>query len=218
MQEYNLLPKLCEFSNCLKRWSHRKLTLIGKITIVKTFALPKLIYPFTVLADPTKQIINKLNSEIISFIWDSKPDKIQRTRLYQGYKNGGLRLINLEHFIYSLKASWLKRIFENENEPCIWKTFYTQKLDKHGGKLILECNLKESDCMIVCKNNVFLKDILIAWCKINYSETQKSISKQIIWNNSDIKCSNTILYYKQWQERGIKYIAHIYDYRIKQFL
>ena len=29
--------------------------------------------------------------------------------------------------------------------------------------------------------------------------------------------SNTILYYKQWQERGIKYIEHIYDYRIKQF-
>ena len=98
---------------------------MGKITVVKTFALPKLIYPFTVLADTTKQIINKLNSEIFSFIWDSKPDKIQRTRLYQDYKNGGLRLINLEHFIYSLKASWLKRIFENENEPCIWKTFYT---------------------------------------------------------------------------------------------
>ena len=59
--------------------------------------------------------------------------------------------------------------------------------------------------------------MLIAWCKINYSETQKSISKQIIWNNSDIKCSNTILYNKQWQERGIKYIEHIYDYKIKQF-
>ena len=60
MQKYNLLPKLCEFSNCLKRWSNRKSTLMGKITVVKTFALPKLIYPFTVLADPSKQILNKL--------------------------------------------------------------------------------------------------------------------------------------------------------------
>ena len=81
------------------------MTLMAKITVVKTFAPPKLIYLFTVLPDPTKQIINKLNSEIFSFIWDSKPDKIQRTRLYQDYKKGGLRLINLEHFIYSLKAS-----------------------------------------------------------------------------------------------------------------
>ena len=54
----------------------------------------QLIYPFTVLPDPTKQIINKLNSEIFLYIWDSKPDKILRTRLYQDYKNGGLRLIN----------------------------------------------------------------------------------------------------------------------------
>ena len=84
MQEYNLLPKLCEFSNCFKRWSHRKLTLMGKITVVKTFT--KLIYHFTVLLDPTNEIISKLNSEIFSFIWDSTPDKIQRTRLYQDNK------------------------------------------------------------------------------------------------------------------------------------
>ena len=107
MQEYNLLPKLCEFSNCLKRWSHRKLTLMGKITVVKTYALPKLIYPFTVLADPTKQIINKLDSEIFSFIWDSKPDKLQRTRLYQDYKNGGLRLINKLRTLYLFTKSKL---------------------------------------------------------------------------------------------------------------
>ena len=36
-----------------------------------------------------------------------------------------------------------------------------------------EFTLRESDCTNICKNNVFLKDILIAWCKINYSETQK---------------------------------------------
>ena len=32
-------------SYVLKRWNHRKLSLIGKITVVKTFALLKLIYP-----------------------------------------------------------------------------------------------------------------------------------------------------------------------------
>ena len=84
-------------------------------------------------------------------------------------------------------------MFESENEFYIWKTFFKQNLDKYGGKLILECNLKESDCNLVCKNKVFLRNILTAWCKLNQSETQKSISKQIIWNNSDIKCSNSIL-------------------------
>ena len=35
----NLIPKLNDFVNCLKRWNHRKLSLMGKITVVKTFAL-----------------------------------------------------------------------------------------------------------------------------------------------------------------------------------
>ena len=42
--KFNLEPKLNEFKNCLKQWQHRKLTLMGKITVIKTFALPKLIY------------------------------------------------------------------------------------------------------------------------------------------------------------------------------
>ena len=116
------------------------------------------------------------------------------------------------------KGCLFKNIFENENEPYIWTTYYKQNLDNYGGKVILECNLKECDCTHVCKNNVFLRNLLTAWCKINQSETQKSISKQFIWNNSDIKCSNNSLYFKQWQEKDIKCIDHIYDNRSKQFI
>ena len=219
MQEQNLYPKLNDFTNCLKGWQHRKLTLIGKITVIKTFALPKLIYPFTVLLDPPKEVIQKLNSEIFSFIWDSKPDKIKRSTLYRDYKNGGLRMINLECFLNSLKASWMKRIFDDESTSTLWKSFYKQKLDSFGNKLVLESNLKENDCTQISKNNKFLKNILSAWCKINYKETPSTcISKQIIWNNSYIKCDNNIIYYKEWHEKGIKYIEHIYyDYRSNTF-
>ena len=66
----------------------------------------------------------------------------------------------------------------------------------------------------ISKNNKFLKNILSA----NYKETPSiCISKQIIWNNSYIKCDNNIIYYKEWHEKGIKYIEHIYDYRSNTF-
>ena len=38
----------------------RTMTLMGKITVVKTFALPKLIYPLTVLENPPEEIIKKI--------------------------------------------------------------------------------------------------------------------------------------------------------------
>ena len=55
--DLNLTPKLEEFKTCLKQWQHRKLTLLGKVTVIKTFALPKLIYPLTVLQTPPAHTI-----------------------------------------------------------------------------------------------------------------------------------------------------------------
>ena len=78
----NLLPKLNDFVNCQKRWNQGKLSLMGKVTVLKTFALPKLIYQFTVPDNPPAHIINKLNGEIFNFIWDSKPDKIKKICTY----------------------------------------------------------------------------------------------------------------------------------------
>ena len=47
MLNLNIIPKLQEFKNCLKQWQHRKLTLLGKVTVIKTYALPKILYPLT---------------------------------------------------------------------------------------------------------------------------------------------------------------------------
>ena len=214
--ENNLLPKLNDFVNCLKRWNHRKLSLMGKVTVLKTFALPKLIYPLTVLDNPSVHIINKIKSELFNFIWDSKPDKIKRTVLMQDYKNGGLRLLNIDYFIEALKAGWLRRIFD-ENNKGLWKEFYLEKLNLFGGKLLLECNLHVHDCCQIAKNNMFLRDILAGWCNINSLESTQAVAKEIIWNNSQIRSDNKVLFYREWFERGIKFLEHIYDFRTKQF-
>ena len=66
---------------------------MGKVTVVKTFAIPKLIYPLTALINPPPEIVNNIFSrKFFKFIWDGKSDKIKRSVMY---KNGGLRLTNL---------------------------------------------------------------------------------------------------------------------------
>ena len=214
--ENNLMPKLNDFINCLKRWNHRKLTLMGKITVVKTFALPKLIYPLTVLDNPSEEIITTIKTSIFKFIWNSKPEKIKRTVLMQDYKNGGLRLTNIDYFIEALKAGWLRRIFD-ENNKGLWKEYYLEKINKFGGRLILECNIHSYDCKQIAQENTFLRDVLLGWSKINNVESTDVIAKEIIWNNSQIKCDNKLIFYQQWFEKGIKFIEHIYDFRSRNF-
>ena len=118
--EKNLLPKIKDFEACLKQWQHRKLTLMGKITVIKTFALPKLIYPFSVLPNPPKQVINGLIKTMFKFIWDDEPDKIKRKRLHQPYENGGLKLTDINFFLNAIKAGWVKQ-FLDENNHGKWK-------------------------------------------------------------------------------------------------
>ena len=104
-----------EFDATLKRWKHRKLSLLGKITVIKTFALPKLIYPFSTLQHPPKETIQLLTKDMYDFLWVSKPDKISRQTIKQDLSNGGLKMIGLNLFTNALKCSWIKRIMDDQN-------------------------------------------------------------------------------------------------------
>ena len=74
----NLEPKIKLFEKCLKQWQHRKLTLMGKITVIKNYALPKLVNVLSSLPYLNKQTIKRIETIMYDFLWDSKPAKIKR--------------------------------------------------------------------------------------------------------------------------------------------
>ena len=114
-----------------------------------------------------------------SFIWDSKPDKVKR-KLIQNYSKGGLKMLDIDLFINSLKCSWIKRLFD-ENNLGQWKLFYLNKINKLGGKIVFESNLDEQKATELFPKNKFLQDIIISWVKINKENTHINggIGKQI---------------------------------------
>ena len=115
----NLLPKIDAFCNCLKQWQHRKLSLIGRITVIKSFAFPKLIYPLSVLPNPPYHYIKQITTAMFEFLWNKKTDKIKKKVITGRYEDGGLKMLDIEKFINSLKASWIKRLLDNQNNG-IW--------------------------------------------------------------------------------------------------
>ena len=76
---------------------------MGKITVIKNYALPKLVYVLSSLPDQTKTTIIQIETTMYDFIWDSKPAKIKRDILTMDYGKGGLKMIDLETFMKSLK-------------------------------------------------------------------------------------------------------------------
>ena len=215
--EFNLNPKIKDFCNCLNKWKKHKLSLIGKITVIKTFALPKLIYPLTVLENPPTETIKLIKKHMYDFLWDNKPDKISRQTIIQNYENGGLKMIDIDIFMNSIKAGWVKRIVSDSNNGD-WKHIYLNQLKGIGRKLIFECNISIKDLKNTLKiKSDFLCDIIQSWSTINYTSNIKNIKREVLWNNSFIKSNNKTFFFKSLFDKGIKHIEHIFDSRLKIF-
>ena len=126
-------------------------------------------------------------------------------------------MLDTEKFINSLKASWIKRLLDNNNKG-MWKIFYNEKIKNFGGKLIFESNLDKNDINTLFPKNDFLQDIITAWSKINFNKSEKTnIGKEFLWNNSFIKTSGRPIFNKVWFDRGIQLMEHIYDFRKREF-
>ena len=89
-KELNFDSTLKSIRKSLSCWQWRNLTLIGKIQLVKTFAMPKFMYRASLISF-NKDKIKSINSVIFNFVWRGK-DKIKRLALISEYKEGGLKM------------------------------------------------------------------------------------------------------------------------------
>ena len=144
---------------------------MGKITVIKNYALPKLVYVLSSLPDPTKTTIKKIETIMYDFIWDSKPAKTKRDVLTMDYEKGGSKMIDLEIFMKSLKVCWIKRMIESEGDGLL-KNLYLNKLNQFGGKLLFESNYSENEIDMFTQN-VFFKRYLSSVVSLNQTSSHQ---------------------------------------------
>ena len=102
--------------NLCKQWSKRKLTLFGRITVIKSLALSKFNHLFLALPNPPGELIKQLEKLFYKFLWNSGPDRIKRSIIVKDLRVGGLRMVNISSFIKALKITWLRRIIQNSQD------------------------------------------------------------------------------------------------------
>lgn len=78
--------------------------------MTKTLMLPKLNHLFISLPTPNEAFLSSFNRAIFKFLWKSKVDKVKRQIVIQDYTKGGLRMLDVYNFVYSLKCSWIKSL------------------------------------------------------------------------------------------------------------
>ena len=122
-----LTSKIAEIRN---HWKKRSLTPLGKVTVLKTLILSNFIHLFTSLPTPSDTCLKNLNTIFFSFLWDKKTEKISRKTVKSDYKYGGIRMVDINNFIISLKLSWLQTLCKDVSPP--WKIFETETINFRG--------------------------------------------------------------------------------------
>ena len=119
--EANYSERLTKVRNSLSCWELRRLSLLGKITVLKSLIVSQLVYILSLL--PTNHnAIGEIHNILFNFLWDGKDDKIKRDIMISDYENGGLRMIDIKLFNKALKLSWIKKYLDTENHGK-WKLF-----------------------------------------------------------------------------------------------
>ena len=116
----NLDEKLVKIGKLLNSWRGKCRTICGRITVVKTLAMSKVIHIFTRVPNPPNEYILKIHIIIFSFIWKDGPDRIKRSIITKNYTEAGLKMVETLIFIKALKVPWLRSYFQSENK---WKYF-----------------------------------------------------------------------------------------------
>ncbi len=127
MVNTNFTTKLLEMEKVFTQYRKRKLSLLGKVTVIKTLAVPKLVYLLTVLPNPSNSLVKKIEDMFRNFIWDGKKPKLTLNQLEKDIKDGGLKLTNILSFTAALKMSWIKRLVLGEGD---WQSIFTDTIAK----------------------------------------------------------------------------------------
>ena len=197
MPEINYTPILNEVTKTLNQWRRRNLTPIGKIAVIKTFVLSRLIHKLSSIPSPTDRAIKNLNCLFYSFIWDDKPHKISKKQITNCYIKGGLQMINLDNFIMAQKLVWIKRLSTSE---APWTNLLSASVSV---KRLYTLGPMWSKILSEKTSNLFWKDVFKAWCiylkQLDFKNTELLIVP--LWYNSQISTGE--LFYPHWYQAGL---------------
>ena len=146
--EENFASTIHNLQSTLNLWLVGGLTLLGKITVLKTLVIPKLIHKASYLPiQLPEKFVKQLNRVLFTFIWGSKWEKIGRSQLCCSIEEGEAKMIDVKQYLTVLKFKWIFKI-SNENFVADWKIVENICLKENLFFCVLRSNCKFSSMMM----------------------------------------------------------------------
>ena len=144
-------------SKTIENWQFRRLTLLGKIVVIKSLLASQLVYIMSPLPTSSEHL-RDINNLLYQFLWDGKRDKIKRAEMINDYATGGLKMLDIQTFNRALKAKWIQKYLDSRNKGK-WKLFLDFFLAKYNANLLITGNLNVADAASLEIDDPFTKEL-----------------------------------------------------------
>ena len=210
MNNKNFLTIIKKIESTLIPWSKRLLTLEGRILVFKTLAFSKIVY-ISYLTDLPPGIIDQLHSIQSKFVWQGKKSKIKHVTLIGDYSEGGLKNIDIQAKMSSLRLAWIRRIFNNSFHPYKVIPLHLFSFLKENGYLFFpNINFQSIEISNYPK---FYINLLKEWTQNAKKEPKlPSIAlSEHLWQNSFINIDYKQIFFKDFKVKGINFVIDLFN-------
>ena len=205
--DINITKKLTEITHELNQWSKRDLTPFGRITVIKTLIISKIVHFLIALPSPSLKLLNEINKLLYTYLWNGKPDQIKRTSAKQSLSKGGLGMIDLQLFDKALKLTWIKRLFINNTA---WKSIIELKYPKIMN--IPKFGDEYKDKILNNMENPFWKEVITYYysfyAKYKF-KTKNELEATSFLYNSKVTIGNRVITNRDLVDGGVLYISQL---------
>ena len=203
-EEKNYKHNFEECNRLFKIWSLRMITPLGRVAVLKSLILSKLIHLWILLPDPPDKTITEMQKACFKFVWENKPDKISRKSAVKSVKEGGINIPDIKTYITALKLTWIRKYNSTKHK---WKSIvdkicpFIKTINKYGPMYALNkpvINKFWSNCFTALQ-------IFHNSCQIKSSE---DVLAEPMFHNNKFLIGGQIIWESGWFSKGVYCVAH----------
>ena len=193
----------------LDNWYLRKLTLMGKITVINSLVSSMLVYKMLVLPKMSVEQHRKLKEMMNKFIWKGRKPKIALNKLQCNKCHGGLGLVQFENKHIALMLTWVKKAALDTNF-----SYVNVILNAELGPLVWQLNLTKKDAMLYTEQlqtKSFWAEVWVEWSSVSYKKSVDTddVWSEIVWLNSHVKIKNAVVFNSRAVKKGVVRVSDV---------
>ena len=225
----NIEGKIEKLIRVCRVWSKRKLSMLGKVLILKTFGLS--IFTYVIRSIGIKEyhldIIEKI---MFRFLWKNNfsntkaNERVKRIETFKKVDEGGLNMINIREYQNGFYLEWAEKLLNGEEES--WKIAPEYFYKRLGGGLVLYSNLSEAEFKgLDLVESPFWRKVLSTWLKyrhkINMNDAESGIQtykmnmNTPLFNNKDIRYKGNPILLTSCISKNITTVGDVIDFEKK---